>query len=112
MVDSCRSVLVVRQNHATEKAAGLIRFGCKRLPVTNRHNGFSYHFNGVFAAAPAIARSAVVAAEVAAVAGQSGIHLTAAGAQENYRLQQNLEQLQRQQQTYQLQLEQQQNQLR
>jgi hypothetical protein len=42
--------------------------------------------NGVFAAAPAIARSVVVAAEVAAVAGQSAIDLTAAGAQENYRL--------------------------
>ena len=39
------------------------------------------HFgvNGVFAAAPAIARS-VVAAEVVAVSGQSGIDLTAAGA--------------------------------
>ena len=67
--------------------------------------------NGVFAAVPAIARSVVVAAEVAAVAGQSAIDLTAAGAQENYRLQQNLEQLQRQQQTDQLQLEQQQQQL-
>ena len=67
--------------------------------------------NGVFAAAPAIARSVVVAAEVAAVADQSGIHLTAAGAQENYRLQQNLEQLQRQRQIDQLQREQEQNQL-
>jgi hypothetical protein len=53
----------------------------RKAPLAPHCRPILSHFgvNGVFAAAPAIARS-VVAAEVAAVAGQSGIDLTAADA--------------------------------